>query len=127
MKTLKESTKEFVQSVKEELDNASWYWEASCSNMNMEDPDKACSYLETQKFSHNVVKEALKEVWEDFIYNVRSEKLANADCPKYAARMIADRLAHQRINRYSVDQSRYRNYYDSKKWWIHESVSFHIQ
>jgi hypothetical protein len=126
MKTLKENTTEFISDVKQVLDGASWDWEACTSSLRHEDADKACHYLESQKFSFETVKEALADVWDDFLYNVKSQKIRNNEMALYAARMIANELAYKRINKFSVDQSRPRNYYDSKKWWINETITFKI-
>lgn len=126
MKTLKENTINFINEVKSVLDNANWDFEACNPSGNYSDTEKACSYLETQKFSYNKVKDALNEVWSDIIDNIKSEQIREGKA-KFAATMIANQLGYERISKFQASQWGYRiDGLNSKKWYINETVTFKI-
>ena len=117
MRTLKENTAEFLNEVKSILDSATW--EFAYSAHAGRDSQKACNYLDTQKFSISKIKEALTDVYEDLLDNLRTSRGEAwihdmGENAKYAADMIADRLAFNRINRFK------------KCWSINESLTFSI-
>lgn len=125
MKTLKETTNDFILQVKKALDSACWDFEACDPRANYSDVEKACNYLNSQKFSFYRVKDALEDVWSDLVYNIRHDKVRENKAA-YAAGMIADVLAHERVSRYRARGYRFDGL-DSKKWWINETVSFKIK
>jgi hypothetical protein len=123
MKTLKENTQSFLVEVKEVIDNASWNYE--CNIKEHSDVEKACQYLETQKFSVLKIREKLEEIWTDFLENKHSLCQSHSDCVKLAAEMIANSLAFERIDKFQAKGWRYDGL-NSKKWWIGETITFVI-
>ena len=115
----------FLTEVKSVLDNASWDFDACDPNANYDGSYRACSYLSTQKFSINVIKSALIDVWEDFRYNLKDYASNHVEAVKLAASMIADRLAFDRVARFQADYRDLRNP-NSKKWYINETVTFKL-
>lgn len=96
-----------VNEVKQILDNSTWDFEYSGNSGR--DVEKATSYLDSQKFSVTKIKEALELLdMEDINDN------------QEAAEMVADRLAWDRISRFT------HSYKNSNGWSVDESVSFKI-
>lgn len=126
MKTSSKNTNKFLAEVKELLDNANWNFEACEPNSNYDDVEKALDYLNTQKFSIQKIREQLADVWEDYRYNVKNDDITSHDeCVELAAKMIADRLAFDRITPY-IWQTYKPGVDNGKKWFINETVSFKI-
>ena len=122
MKTLKEITREFVVEVKKVLDKATWRWESSGHFKDESGVEKACIYLDRQRFSVKKVEEHLKDHWETIVELIRDDEVRE-DKPAFAAAIIANNVAFDRISPYTWT-NRYESFSD--KWYIDESISFKI-
>jgi hypothetical protein len=117
---------EFIFKVKQELDKASWTFQACNPSSCYDDVEnKAIPFLDRQRWSEKVVEEKLKDSYSDILHLARELKVNNEAIPKFFASYIADNLAYERISPYSW--STYKPYVNNgKKWYINETVSFHI-
>lgn len=108
MKTLRENTANFVDQVKDTLDNAYWDTETSHPERSNADCEKVVSYLEGQRFSVKTVKAYLENNWGDIVDFIRAIKTDSiSEYPfgnhELAAKYIAHELGYERvINRLSV-------------------------
>lgn len=129
MRPLKETTVEFTELVKNELDGSTWTYESCNSNAEYSDCDKATNFLDLQRFSIKVVKEALLYEWDGIVEQLRELKERNGsdfnitDNANVAAKYIAHNLGYSRISRYVWDTARYRK---GNSWFIDDSVVFKI-
>jgi hypothetical protein len=122
---MKNSENNFAITVKAELDNARWDFEACTPGNHYSDVEKkAIPYLESQRFSTEKIVELLKQDWSDIICNARNEKISHDDFAEFAARHIANELAFQRIYKFQVKS--FENSALSNKWYINETVTFKL-
>lgn len=108
MKTLRENTANFVDQVKDTLDNAYWDTETSHPQRSNSDCEKAVSFLEGQRFSVKTVKVYLEQYWEEIVDYIRAIKnnpynKCQRSNPKLAAMFMAHDLGYERVtNRLNV-------------------------
>lgn len=117
--------KSLIKKIKSELDHATWTFEA-CGSHNYSDVEKkVLPFLDKCKWSEKVIEAELKDCYNDGLELAKDRKIKSEDLPKLFANYIASSLAFQRVNRYqwSPRSDRYRL---SNKWYINETVSFHI-
>jgi hypothetical protein len=126
MKKTKNMKNEFISKVKQELDKASWTFQACNPSSRYDDVEnKAIPFLDHQRWSVKIVEEKLKDSYSDILQLARELKVDNELIPKFFASYIADTLAHERIAPYAW--STYKPYVNNnKKWYINETVSFQI-
>ena len=117
-----ELTTKQLHEVKSILDNANWYGEASHPDgVNEQDAEKACQYLNRQRFSLKVIREHTDVLDVVDVYERAQDQVDNV--PEVVAAMIADSLAMDRVRRFL---------YNSKKlpghgWYLPESWVFLIR
>lgn len=110
---MKTDKKKLLSEVKACLDYASWNYYYS-SNKDIDDTEKACDYLGTQRFSIKKIEELIDKYKEDITFNLKSTHVE--DEFTYVASFIADQLAQDKIKRFVI----------SKKWYIDGGVTFTI-
>lgn len=102
MKTLIENTSDFVNKVKNILDNAYWSYETSYPERSNSDCDKSTDFLERQKFSVKSVEKQLEHNWVDIVAYLREVKAESNNCTysnaELAAKFIAHDLGFDRVN-----------------------------
>ncbi len=112
MKTLNQNTENFLKAVKNNLDNSEWDYYFTDQG-NSIDAQKACNYLNSQKFSIEVIKGELTEWWSGLVDNLRDQQITGEEKAKYAASYIASGLAQQRILKFIWNSN---DGVDSSKW-----------
>lgn len=110
-------TKEQLREIKIELDNATWTGEFSHPHHVNGDEEKACNYLDTQKFSIKTIKEHIGEIDKTDL-----DPMPPEDLPAYIAAWIADRVAFDRVRRFLYNPRKA----PGNGWYLPESWVFQI-
>lgn len=121
--TARKSKSEFLSEVKKVLDCAQWDYQAS-STSTSKDTEKACRYLETQKFSIKVIEAAIKQRYTEILKDIREAATPVGDIPEFFAMEIANELAIDRIHKFSCHT--WSDYRTTNKWRINETATFYI-
>jgi len=116
-----ELSKQQLQQVKSILDAANWFGEASHPDrVNEQDAEKACRYLNRQRFSVKAIREHTDGLDVVDVYERADGEVDNV--PQVVAAMIADSLAMDRVRRFLYHSKRLPGH----GWYLPESWVFLI-
>lgn len=115
-----ELTLKQLNQVKQLLDGATWTGQVSHPDRYPEDGDKACRYLQGQRFSHKAIKSFVADLDVVDVYEQAKNEVDNV--PTVCASMIADGIAMDRVRRFLHK----RNGKPGNGWYLPESWVFEI-
>jgi hypothetical protein len=113
------ATLTLTQKIKQVLDSANWTYETTHgTSYTDKDCEKACRFLERNKWSVNFIEDSMSDVDKDFIEDLKADGVSEEIA--YAA-AISDQIAHSRCDRYT-----WKNRFDSQNKWGIVEVTFLI-
>lgn len=117
--------KQLIDNVKTALDNAYWYTETCHPEKHHPDYDKACNYLDQQRFSKKLIKNWMNE-YADGIDEILLEARDNDKDDQWIIKRVTEWLAHgiamERIHQFIWREGDR----PGTKWHMGETVTFHI-
>ncbi len=120
-KIKKEILKEILKEIKSLLDAGHWDFTTNTTLLNEHSNYKAINFLSKQKFSlHTILKALNNYIGDDIDEIINSNNITNKDKAEKIAKLLANDIAFDRIDRYITNDP----IYNPTKWYLNETTIF---